>query len=346
MEKNLLSIGWASADISTEGPINLPGQFHMRISTGILDPITATALWISDGNDDVCFLSIDLVTCRGGLTDAIKEEVAKRNGDIPVEKILLNVTHTHSGPGFHKDNVTGADGTLEGDVPIPTSIEIMDGLEYRKFMVDKIASAVCEAWEKRSHGAIAYGYGYAVVAHSRRVLYTDDVSKRPGAVNNSTHGVNGHAVMYGNTADSKFSGYEGGADHFTNLLFTFDEKKKLTGVLVNVPCPSQNSEAIYKLSASFWNETREAIRKKFGNIFILDGHKKRFKVFMALGHFKACSILLSFHALFFPFMAHKLIIPFNFVHGVGNTLPRFKLNDPGNRLVAPKDRRQFAQTQK
>ncbi|MBR2905433.1 MAG: hypothetical protein IKC08_05995 [Lentisphaeria bacterium] len=269
MEKNLLSIGWASADISTEGPINLPGQFHMRISTGILDPITATALWISDGNDDVCFLSIDLVTCRGGLTDAIKEEVAKRNGDIPVEKILLNVTHTHSGPGFHKDNVTGADGTLEGDVPIPTSIEIMDGLEYRKFMVDKIASAVCEAWEKRSHGAIAYGYGYAVVAHSRRVLYMDDVSKRPGAVNNSTHGVNGHAVMYGNTADSKFSGYEGGADHFTNLLFTFDEKKKLTGVLVNVPCPSQNSEGIYKLSASFWNETREAIRKKFGNIFIL-----------------------------------------------------------------------------
>ena len=70
MEKNLLSIGWASADISTEGPINLPGQFHMRISTGILDPITATALWISNGKDDVCFLSIDLVTCRGGLTDA------------------------------------------------------------------------------------------------------------------------------------------------------------------------------------------------------------------------------------------------------------------------------------
>ena len=269
MEKNFLSIGWASTDISTEKPVNLPGQFHMRISTGILDPITATALWISDGNDDVCFLSIDLVTCRGGLTDAVKEEVAKRNSAIPVEKILLNVTHTHTGPGFHKTNVTGKDGELKGDVPIPTSMEIMDGLEYRKFMVDKIASAVCEGWEKRSRGAIAYGYGYAVVAHSRRSLYMDDVSKRPGAVNNSTHGVNGHAVMYGNTADSKFSGYEGGADSFTNILFTFDEKKKLTGVLVNVPCPSQNSEGIYQLSASFWNETREAIRKKFGNIFIL-----------------------------------------------------------------------------
>ena len=40
MKKHILSIGWASADISTEKPINLLGQFYMRISTGVLDPIT------------------------------------------------------------------------------------------------------------------------------------------------------------------------------------------------------------------------------------------------------------------------------------------------------------------
>ena len=64
--------------------------------------------------------------------------------------------------------------------------------------------AVREAWEKRAPGSYAYGYGYAVVAHSRRVCYFDDVSKRPGAVVNSTHGVNGHAVMYGDTNDENF----------------------------------------------------------------------------------------------------------------------------------------------
>lgn len=270
MEKQCFSIGWAFADISTTEPISIPGQFYMRFSKGILDPVTATAMWISDGKDDVCFLSIDMVIVCGGLTDEVQAEVAKRNPAIPVKKIILNATHTHAGPGYFPDYVTNAEGAeLKGDVPVPTYRKIADGLEYRKFLVGKLVDIVCEAYDKRANGAIAYGYGYAVVGHSRRVLYHDDVSKRPGAVHNSTHGVNGHAVMYGPTNDDKFSGYEGGADSFVNLLYTFDEKGKLTGVIVNVPCPSQNSEEIWYLSASFWHDTREAIRKKFGDIFIM-----------------------------------------------------------------------------
>ena len=105
------------------------------------------------------------------------------------------------------------------------------------------------------------------VAHSRRVCYFDDVSKRPGAVVNSTHGVNGHAVMYGDTNDENFSHYEAGADHFVNLLFTFDEKEALTGAIINVPCPSQNTENEYYLSADYWNDVRIAIRKKYGDIY-------------------------------------------------------------------------------
>lgn len=291
MKKDLFSIGWASADVSTQGPINIPGQFHMRISQGVLDPITATALWLSDEKDDVCFVSLDLVTLRGSLTDFVYAEVRKRNPEIPVKKIILNATHTHTGPGFHKNNLLAGDfrpemlsqsdspkrkkamteieKLLDDDPEIPTTLEIMNGGEYRDFLVKRIADVICEAYDKRSSGAIAYGYGFAVVAHSRRCVYHDDLSKRPGAIQNSTHGVNGHGMMYGSTADDKFSGYEGGADPYVNLLFTFDDKKKLTGVLVNVPCPSQNSENLNMLSASYWHDTKEAIRKKFGNIFIL-----------------------------------------------------------------------------
>ena len=46
-----IKIGWASRDISTDKPINLPGQFHMRPSKGVLDPVTTTALVVDDGND-------------------------------------------------------------------------------------------------------------------------------------------------------------------------------------------------------------------------------------------------------------------------------------------------------
>jgi hypothetical protein len=38
----------------------------------------------------------------------------------------------------------------------------------------------------------------------------------------------------------------------------------LTGVLVNVPCPSQVDEGIWKLSADYWHETRVELRKRFG----------------------------------------------------------------------------------
>ena len=69
--------------------------------------------------------------------------------------------------------------------------------------------------------------------------------------------------------DDKFSHYEAGSDSFVNLLYTFDASGALTGAIVNVPCPSQNSEGAYKLSASFWNEVRVAVKAKYGDIFIL-----------------------------------------------------------------------------
>ncbi len=126
-----------------------------------------------------------------------------------------------------------------------------------------------EAFTGRQAGGIAYGYGYAVVAHSRRVVYFDDVSQRPGAVMNSTHGVNGHAQMYGDTNDKQFSHYEAGADAFINLLYTFGPDGELTGAIINIPCPAQNSEASHVLSASFWSEVRQAIRSQHGDIHIL-----------------------------------------------------------------------------
>ena len=86
-----LSIGWASRDVSTTAPINIPGQFHMRISKGILDPVTTTALVVDGGDDLAIFLSLDAVVIRAHLLDEVREEVRKRNPEIPAEKILMGV---------------------------------------------------------------------------------------------------------------------------------------------------------------------------------------------------------------------------------------------------------------
>ncbi|MEA4823833.1 MAG: hypothetical protein VB111_06955 [Clostridiaceae bacterium] len=268
-----LKIGWAARDVSTGAPINIPGQFHMRISEGILDPVTVTALVVDGGEDLTIFLSGDMVVIRSGLLDEIRAAVKAKNAEIPTEKILMNCTHAHTGPSHYYDDAakitkSGTSTPLCSQVP-HDGIEIASSDAYRHFLAGKAAEAVCEAYETRTEGGIAYGYGYAVVAHSRRVVYFDDVSKRPGAVINSTHGVNGHAVMYGNTNDDRFSHYEAGADHFVNLMFTFDSDEKLTGAIINIPCPSQNSEGEYFLSADYWHDIRALLRKKYGNIFIL-----------------------------------------------------------------------------
>ena len=46
-----VKIGWASRDISTTKPVNIPGQFHMRISKGVMDPVTVNALVLDSGED-------------------------------------------------------------------------------------------------------------------------------------------------------------------------------------------------------------------------------------------------------------------------------------------------------
>jgi hypothetical protein len=264
-------IGWSSRDVSTTEPVDIPGQFHVRVSQGIIDPVTVSALVIDNGEDSVIFLSADIVVIRSCLLDKIRAKVAEFNPEIPVLKILMNATHTHTGPTTYggKTELMSGSSTASSDELPDSGIEIASADAYQDFFTTQAAEAVVEAYVKRTSGGIAYGYGYAVVGHSRRVVYLDDLSKRSGAVINSTSGVSGHAAMYGNTNDPMFSHYEAGADHFINLLYTFDAGGKLTGAVVNVPCPSQNSGGENRLSADYWNEAREAIRAKYGNIFIL-----------------------------------------------------------------------------
>lgn len=267
-----LKIGWASRNVSTSAPINIPGQFHMRISEGIMDPLTVTALVIDNSEDLVIFLSADLVVIRSGLLDEVREQVSLLEPEIPTIKILMNATHTHTGASHYLDKGTDAIITGSSTAPVDTvphpGIEIASSDSYRAYLARQAAEAIVEAYQTRASGGIAYGYGFAVVSHSRRVIYFDDTSKRPGE-SVSGFRVNGHGVMYGNTRDKNFSHYEAGADHFINLLYTFSPEGQLTGAIINVPCPSQNSEHEYKLSADYWHDVREAIRKTYGDIYIL-----------------------------------------------------------------------------
>ena len=54
------------------------------------------------------------------------------------------------------------------------------------------------------------------------------------------------------------------------LLYTWNESGDVTGVVCNVPCPSQVHELHHYITADFWAPTRNAIREKLGkNVYVL-----------------------------------------------------------------------------
>jgi len=256
----MLKIGWSRRDVSSKEKVNLPGQFHARISKGILDPLFLHCLVLDDGSDLAVFLSGDFVSGRY-LLDLIRTKVQEKRADFPVEKILFHVTHTHAGADLSEDN---PHMTVEHP-----GVEIYPAKLYREFVASEAADAILEAFENREEGAIAYGYGYAVVAHHRRPVYKEDWAVRIPGNTTSPLAVDGFAKMYGPTNDEMFAGYEGGADHYVNLMYTFDKNEKLTGAIINVPCPSQNSEAEYHQSADYWHDVRALLHEKYGDIYVL-----------------------------------------------------------------------------
>lgn len=252
----MVKIGWGRREISLDEPLSLRGQAFMRISQGIHDPMYATALCVStDADHTVIFCSLDMLALRRDLIEEIRAEVCQRCAQIPVEHILLNATHTHCG------------GFIEETAPTtPDGQPVYSGLKYREFVVKQCADAIVQAWTARESGGMGYGYGYAVVAHQRRAVYFEDQSLR----NPSAVAPNGHGVMYGNTDDEQFSHFENGADHFLNLMFTFDLQEKLTGIVVNVPCPAQVGGQMNQQSADYWHEVRQEVSKVFGpEVYVL-----------------------------------------------------------------------------
>lgn len=251
-----LKIGWGKRSIAVPGPVLISGQFYLRVSQGEYTPVLASALALEDGHDAVIFVSCDVVSVNPAVLTRVQDLLRQEIPGFPVEKLIVSATHTHAGPTTHNYVID-----------YPNKAKIVPGEESQKFIARRIADAVKEAWETRAPGSVAYGYGFATTGHSRRTLYLEDLGKRdpgtPGAA------ANGFGKMYGSTADPMFASYEAGTDPFINLLYTFDARGKLTGAIINVPCPSQTNEGAWALHASFWHNVREKLHAKYGDIGVI-----------------------------------------------------------------------------
>lgn len=261
----MLKIGWSKKDVSTDKHLPLAGQAYVRFSKFVLDPIYVTALAVEDGSDSVIFLSADIVNVKPGILQTVREKAKEANPEIDTLKIIMNATHSHSGPMLFQGDSMGEYGKFS-ELP-HEGVDLVRPGEYYDFFIDQCVSAVLEAYNTRSEGFVSYGFGFATTSHNRRAVYFKDMTE--GSDNPEAKFIEGTTKMYGRTDIPEFSGLESGADPYVNFMFTFDKEGKLTGTIINVPSPSQNMELEYSISADFWADVREELTKRYGDIYIL-----------------------------------------------------------------------------
>jgi len=242
-----LLVGAATVNITPDQPVALDGQFHTRISRGVESPLTATAVALESRQgeqvlDQAIIISCDLVAIREGVLEKLREHLAGRLDGFDLSKLFASGTHTHTGP---VQNVGKYDLPAEG---------IMQPAEYVDFLVTRLGEVAAKAWESRKPGGVSWGLGHAVVGYNRRAVYAD-----------------GHAQMYGRTDVPEFRGLEGSDDHGVEVLFFWDQDKKLQAAAVNVACPSQEVEGRSSINADFWHEVRQRLRQRYGEGLLVLG---------------------------------------------------------------------------
>jgi hypothetical protein len=125
--------------------VALFGYPHVeRISTGIHDPLLASALYLKNGSRSAALIALDLLMLEPATARSIRRTVSQRIGT-PEEAVLISCTHTHSGPVSSRLLAWQEDPA----VPLPDS-------GYLEWVGDRAADAAVRAAESAGPAEIAW----------------------------------------------------------------------------------------------------------------------------------------------------------------------------------------------
>lgn len=117
---------------------------------GIHDELHARALVLDDGLSLACIVSMDLIALDFDLVEMIRDGISRKVG-IPPERILLNCSHTHSGPGTRTFRTMGERDEL-----------------YCNIMARKLVGAVQQAADMLEPVNLRWGRAPAQIGINRR----------------------------------------------------------------------------------------------------------------------------------------------------------------------------------
>lgn len=94
----VIQSGAAAVDVTPKSATFLYGYPHVeRQSTGVSDPLLASALYLSDGATRVLFIANDILFIPKPLSEKARGRIEASTG-VPADHVMITATHTHSGP--------------------------------------------------------------------------------------------------------------------------------------------------------------------------------------------------------------------------------------------------------
>lgn len=159
----MMKIGMAEVNITPPLGGHIPGYFHVREASGVMDDLYAKTMVVESNGTLLAFATLDMISIEEEATVAIRQSVAERTS-IPAEHVMISCTHTHTG------------------VPRPGTP--MSELIY-EVLAKRVADGIVMAYEQRQVAKVSFGVGHeADIAFNRRFWLKDGTFKTNPGVRN------------------------------------------------------------------------------------------------------------------------------------------------------------------
>jgi neutral ceramidase len=157
-----MNIGMSEVNITPPLGSHIPGYFHVREASEVLDELYAKALVIEENDITLAFVVLDIISLEQQANQAIRERIMEHTG-IPHDHIMISCTHTH----------TGTPRPISGEDP------------YYELLERKAADSAILAFHRRRPAKIGFGRGEEKdIAFNRRFFMKDGfVKTNPGLKN-------------------------------------------------------------------------------------------------------------------------------------------------------------------
>ena len=218
--------GVAKVEITPTEPIWMAGYASRKHpAEGTIHPLWAKALTIEDERGQkVVILTTDLIGSVRRLSDAVGDRVAKSTG-IGRERILINSSHTHSGP------------VVMGCAEVAHAMDEEQFAKVRSYsakLEDKLVAVVEESVERMKPAKLSYGVGEAKFAINRRAKRESGFVISPNP--------------------------KGPVDHSVPVLRVADEQGRMIAALFGYACHNTTTSG-YKINGDYAGYAQIAFEK-------------------------------------------------------------------------------------